>query len=290
VARNPSRPPRAAAHRARWCEAGAARARRPRRPRRAAAGARHRLLDDALLQFDLRRTATCCQPQPPSRLHEGHGGAWRSGTVRSPRAADLERSRPLVDIATRTRSPGRRRARDHAPVGRSPRPSPAATTRSIVRSIGAGRWGERSRALDPAVPSMPWVIPPLSLRPCCRPTSRLGTSARPTDRRRRRHPVDVMNGQFVRTSPSARRHRPPLALQRLPFEAHLMVRRPTCSRAVRRRRTVSASSSTPSRTLHLHRTLGHVRSLGRDRWRALNPATPAAPSRTSSTRRSSCWS
>jgi len=87
---------------------------------------------------------------------------------------------------------------------------------------------------------------------------------------------DVMDGQFVpniTVGPdivaAARKH------TMLPFEVHLMVRTPEllaerwvdagCERLI-----VHAES-----VVHLHRTLGHVRSLGVAAAVALNPATPA---------------
>jgi len=87
---------------------------------------------------------------------------------------------------------------------------------------------------------------------------------------------DVMDGQFVPNITlgpdivaAARKH------TSLPFEAHLMVRTPEllaerwveagCERLI-----VHAES-----VVHLHRTLGHVRSLGVAAAVAMNPATPA---------------
>jgi len=87
---------------------------------------------------------------------------------------------------------------------------------------------------------------------------------------------DVMDGQFVPNITlgpdivaAARKH------TSLPFEAHLMVRTPEllaerwieagCERLI-----VHAES-----VVHLHRTLGHVRSLGVAAAVAINPATPA---------------
>ncbi|HEY4332284.1 MAG TPA: ribulose-phosphate 3-epimerase, partial [Ilumatobacteraceae bacterium] len=87
---------------------------------------------------------------------------------------------------------------------------------------------------------------------------------------------DVMDGQYVPNITfgpdviaSARRH------TSLPFEAHLMVLTPDllaaefvkagCERLI-----VHAEACT-----HLHRTLGHIRSLGAKAAVALNPATPA---------------
>jgi ribulose-phosphate 3-epimerase len=88
---------------------------------------------------------------------------------------------------------------------------------------------------------------------------------------------DVMDGQFVpnltfgpAVIASARRH------TTLPFEAHLMVLTPDvmageyveagCQRLI-----VHAEAC-----LHLHRTLGHIASLGATAAVALNPATPAS--------------
>jgi ribulose-phosphate 3-epimerase len=88
---------------------------------------------------------------------------------------------------------------------------------------------------------------------------------------------DVMDGQFVPNLTfgpdiiaSARRH------SSLPFEAHLMVLTPDvmaeqyvaagCARLI-----VHAEAC-----LHLHRTLGHIASLGAKAAVALNPATPAS--------------
>jgi ribulose-phosphate 3-epimerase len=88
---------------------------------------------------------------------------------------------------------------------------------------------------------------------------------------------DVMDGQFVPNLTfgpdviaAARRH------TTLPFEAHLMVLTPDvlaeryveagCERLI-----VHAEAVT-----HLHRSLGHVRSLGARAAVAINPATPAA--------------
>ncbi|MCU1504864.1 MAG: rpe [Ilumatobacteraceae bacterium] len=88
---------------------------------------------------------------------------------------------------------------------------------------------------------------------------------------------DVMDGQFVpnltfgpAVIKAARPH------TSLPFEAHLMVLTPDvmaseyvdagCSRLI-----VHAEAC-----LHLHRTLGHIRSLGATAAVALNPATPAS--------------
>jgi ribulose-phosphate 3-epimerase len=88
---------------------------------------------------------------------------------------------------------------------------------------------------------------------------------------------DVMDGQFVPNLTfgpdviaAARRH------STLPFEAHLMVLTPDvlAARYVEagcRRLIVHAES-----TVHLHRTLGLVRSLGADAGVALNPSTPAS--------------
>jgi ribulose-phosphate 3-epimerase len=87
---------------------------------------------------------------------------------------------------------------------------------------------------------------------------------------------DIMDGQFVPNITlgpdivaAARKH------TSLPFEAHLMVRTPEllaerwveagCERLI-----IHAES-----VVHLHRTLGHVRSLGVAAAVALNPATPA---------------
>ena len=87
---------------------------------------------------------------------------------------------------------------------------------------------------------------------------------------------DIMDGQFVpniTVGPdivaAARKH------TSLPFEAHLMIETPDlladrwveagCERLI-----VHAES-----VVHLHRTLGHVRSLGVAAAVALNPATPA---------------
>jgi ribulose-phosphate 3-epimerase len=87
---------------------------------------------------------------------------------------------------------------------------------------------------------------------------------------------DVMDGQFVPNLTfgpdviaAARKH------TSLPFEAHLMVYTPDvlapafvdagCERLI-----VHAEAP-----VHLHRTLGHVRSLGARAGVALNPATPA---------------
>jgi ribulose-phosphate 3-epimerase len=88
---------------------------------------------------------------------------------------------------------------------------------------------------------------------------------------------DVMDGQFVPNLTfgpdviaAARRH------ASVPFEAHLMVLTPDelaaryveagCERLI-----VHAEACT-----HLHRTLGHIRSLGAQAAVALNPATPAS--------------
>ncbi|MFT3853333.1 MAG: ribulose-phosphate 3-epimerase [Ilumatobacteraceae bacterium] len=88
---------------------------------------------------------------------------------------------------------------------------------------------------------------------------------------------DVMDGQFVpnltigpMVIAAARPH------TTLPFEAHLMVLTPDamakeyidagCARLI-----VHAEAC-----LHLHRTLGHIRSLGATAAVALNPATPAS--------------
>jgi ribulose-phosphate 3-epimerase len=88
---------------------------------------------------------------------------------------------------------------------------------------------------------------------------------------------DVMDGQFVPNITfgpdvvaAARKHTD------LPFEAHLMVRTPEllaerwveagCERLI-----IHAES-----VVHLHRTLGHVRSLGVAAAVAINPATPAS--------------
>jgi ribulose-phosphate 3-epimerase len=88
---------------------------------------------------------------------------------------------------------------------------------------------------------------------------------------------DVMDGQFVpnitvgpAVIASARKH------SSLPFEAHLMILTPDvlagdfvaagCSRLI-----VHAEAC-----VHLHRTLGHIRSLGATAAVALNPATPAS--------------
>lgn len=88
---------------------------------------------------------------------------------------------------------------------------------------------------------------------------------------------DVMDGQFVpnltfgpMVIAAARPH------TTLPFEAHLMVLTPDamaeeyvdagCQRLI-----VHAEAC-----LHLHRTLGHIRSLGATAAVALNPATPAS--------------
>jgi ribulose-phosphate 3-epimerase len=88
---------------------------------------------------------------------------------------------------------------------------------------------------------------------------------------------DIMDGQFVPNITmgpdivaAARKH------TGLPFEAHLMVRTPEllaerwvdagCERLI-----VHAES-----VVHLHRTLGHVRSLGVRAAVAINPATPAS--------------
>ncbi len=87
---------------------------------------------------------------------------------------------------------------------------------------------------------------------------------------------DIMDGQFVPNLTfgpdvirAARKH------TTLPFEAHLMMLTPDvlaadfvsagCERLI-----VHAESVT-----HLHRTLGHVQSLGASAGVALNPATPA---------------
>ena len=87
---------------------------------------------------------------------------------------------------------------------------------------------------------------------------------------------DVMDGQFVPNltfGPSviaaARRH------TALPFEAHLMVLTPDAMAADYveagcQRLIVHAEACT-----HLHRTLGHIASLGATAGVALNPATPA---------------
>jgi ribulose-phosphate 3-epimerase len=86
---------------------------------------------------------------------------------------------------------------------------------------------------------------------------------------------DVMDGRFV---PNLTFGPDVIAAARpyteLPFEAHLMVQTPDllaeryvaagCQRLI-----IHAES-----TLHLHRTLGHVRSLGATTGVALNPATP----------------
>jgi ribulose-phosphate 3-epimerase len=88
---------------------------------------------------------------------------------------------------------------------------------------------------------------------------------------------DVMDGQFVPNITfgpdivaAARKH------SDLPFEVHLMVRTPEllaerwveagCERLI-----IHAES-----VVHLHRTLGHVRSLGVAAAVAINPATPAS--------------
>lgn len=88
---------------------------------------------------------------------------------------------------------------------------------------------------------------------------------------------DVMDGRFVPNLTfgpdviaAARKH------TSLPFEAHLMVLEPDllASRYVDagcQRLIVHAES-----TLHLHRSLGHVRSLGARAGVALNPATPVS--------------
>jgi ribulose-phosphate 3-epimerase len=88
---------------------------------------------------------------------------------------------------------------------------------------------------------------------------------------------DVMDGQFVPNLTfgpdviaSARKH------TSLPFEAHLMVLTPDAMateyvRAGCRRLIVHAEAC-----VHLHRTLGHIASLGASAGVALNPATPAA--------------
>src|SRR6185295_12556059 len=87
---------------------------------------------------------------------------------------------------------------------------------------------------------------------------------------------DVMDGQFVPNLTfgpsiiaSARRH------TALPFEAHLMVLTPDAMAADYveagcQRLIVHAEACT-----HLHRTLGHIASLGATAGVALNPATPA---------------
>ena len=88
---------------------------------------------------------------------------------------------------------------------------------------------------------------------------------------------DVMDGQFVPNLTfgpdliaAARPH------TNLPFEAHLMVLEPDAMaeryvQAGCERLIVHAESVT-----HLHRSLGHVRSLGARAAVALNPATPAS--------------
>ncbi|MEP7047103.1 MAG: ribulose-phosphate 3-epimerase [Ilumatobacteraceae bacterium] len=87
---------------------------------------------------------------------------------------------------------------------------------------------------------------------------------------------DVMDGQFVPNLTfgpdviaSARKH------TSLPFEAHLMVLTPDVMagdyvRAGCQRLIVHAEACT-----HLHRTLGHIASLGATAAVAINPATPA---------------
>lgn len=88
---------------------------------------------------------------------------------------------------------------------------------------------------------------------------------------------DVMDGQFVpnltfgpAVIKAARPH------TSLPFEVHLMVLTPDLMAAEYvdagcRRLIVHAEAC-----LHLHRTLGHIRSLGASAAVALNPATPAS--------------
>jgi len=88
---------------------------------------------------------------------------------------------------------------------------------------------------------------------------------------------DVMDGQFV---PNLTFGPDVIAAVRphcaLPFEAHLMVLTPDAMAA----RYVEAGCQRlivhAEATTHLHRSLGHIRSLGARAGVALNPATPAS--------------
>ena len=87
---------------------------------------------------------------------------------------------------------------------------------------------------------------------------------------------DVMDGQFVPNLTfgpdvikSARPH------TSLPFEAHLMVLTPDNMAAQYVEAGCSRLIVHVEACVHLHRTLGHIRSLGATAAVALNPATPA---------------
>jgi ribulose-phosphate 3-epimerase len=87
---------------------------------------------------------------------------------------------------------------------------------------------------------------------------------------------DVMDGQFVPNLTfgpdviaSARKH------TTLPFEAHLMVLTPDNMAAAYVDAGCTGLIVHAEAVTHLHRTLGHIRSLGASASVALNPATPA---------------
>ena len=88
---------------------------------------------------------------------------------------------------------------------------------------------------------------------------------------------DVMDGQFVPNLTfgpdviaSARRH------TSLPFEAHLMVLTPDVMAAAYVKAGCTRLIVHAEACTHLHRTLGHIASLGAKAAVALNPATPAS--------------
>ncbi|MEO6123049.1 MAG: ribulose-phosphate 3-epimerase [Ilumatobacteraceae bacterium] len=88
---------------------------------------------------------------------------------------------------------------------------------------------------------------------------------------------DVMDGQFVPNLTfgpdvikSARRH------TTLPFEAHLMVLTPDVMAAEYVNAGCERLIVHAEACIHLHRTLGNIRSMGAKAAVALNPATPAS--------------
>jgi ribulose-phosphate 3-epimerase len=244
-------------------------------------GAGERLLDDPQLQLHLRggcnvlpATAPASGGHEPARRILADGGRFEH--LEQSAACEVG---PLVDEGDPHALAGQGTRDEHdAPVGR---PGESVTSGHDALDGEVDRCGDDGGKVAPAVVrggTVERVGRPVLIAPSVLPAdfARLGEEVRALDAAG----VDViqwdvMDGQFV---PNLTFGPDVIAAARpytdLPFEAHLMVQTPDllaeryvaagCQRLI-----IHAES-----TLHLHRTLGHVRSLGATAGVALNPATP----------------
>jgi ribulose-phosphate 3-epimerase len=243
-----------------------------------AAGSRQRLAHDAGLQLDLGgRHHVLPAAAATAGSHESTGrGLTGGGRFEYRLQAGSREVLPLLDERSTHPLPRQRGGDEHhAPVGRPGKPV-AAGDDALDGQLDSCR-GDGAK-VAPRGGTVDAVGRPVLIAPSVLPAdfARLGEEVRALEAAG----VDViqwdvMDGRFV---PNLTFGPDVIAAARpyagVPFEAHLMVQDPDllaeryvaagCQRLI-----VHAES-----TLHLHRTLGHVRSLGANAGVALNPATP----------------